>query len=69
MALITFKTFDNPIDAHILRCKLENEGILCYLFDEHIVSINPLFNLTVGGIKLKINDYHLYQAQTILKEI
>lgn len=65
MPLITFKTFDQSIDAHLLKSKLESEGIVCYLFDEHTVSVNPLYNITVGGIKLKINESDLEQAQSI----
>ena len=69
MELITLKTFDNSIDAHILKARLENEGIDCYLFDENIVSLNPLYNITVGGIKLKINETNLCKAQEIILEI
>ena len=69
MELITLKTFDNSIDAHILKARLENEGIDCYLFDENIVSLNPLYNITVGGIKLKINEINLSKAQEIILEI
>ena len=65
MALITVKTFDNSVDAHLLKSKFESEGIVCYLFDEHTVSVNPLYNVTVGGIKLKINDFDLEKAQQI----
>src|SRR5687767_8025040 len=69
MALITVKTFDNSIDAHLLKSKFESEGIVCYLFDENTVSVNPLYNITVGGIKLKINEADLEKAQQIYAEI
>ncbi|MNU79400.1 hypothetical protein D3C71_690140 [compost metagenome] len=69
MALITFKTFDNSIDAHILKIKLESEDITCFLFDENIVSVNPLYSNLVGGIKLKINEEDLEHAREILSEL
>lgn len=69
MALITFKTFDNSIDAHILKIKLESEDIMCFLFDENIVSINPLYSNLVGGIKLKINEEDLERAKEIISEL
>ena len=69
MSLITAKTFDNPIDAHLLRSKLENEGIQCFLFDENIVGINPLYNVTVGGIKLKILEEDVEKVKAILSEM
>ena len=68
MGLITFKTFDNSIDAHILKIKLESEGITCFLFDEHMVSVNPLYSQLIGGIKLKINEEDLIHAKNIVLE-
>jgi DNA-directed RNA polymerase subunit RPC12/RpoP len=69
MGLITFKTFDNAIDAHILKIKLESEGIVCFLFDENIVSVNPLYSKLVGGIKLKINEEDIPHAKNIVLEL
>lgn len=69
MSLILLKTFDNAIDAHILKARLEGEGVRCYIFDEHIVTLNPLYSLSVGGIKLKIDESDLELARLILADI
>lgn len=69
MGLVILKTFDNAIDTHILKARLEAEGIQCYIFDEHIVSMNPLYNITVGGIKLKVDEADEAQALAVLAEI
>ncbi len=69
MKLETIKTFDNPINAHILKTRLESEGIECYLFDENISTLNPLFNISVGGIKLNIKNTDRDKAQAIIQEI
>jgi hypothetical protein len=66
MQLITLKTFDNAIDAHMVCSKLESEGIQTFLFDENIISLNPLYNNMIGGIKLKIAEDDLDQATKIL---
>lgn len=42
MKLITIKTFDNYFEANLLKSKLESENIVCYLFDETLVTLNPL---------------------------
>jgi uncharacterized protein with PIN domain len=63
---VTLKTFDNPIDAHLLKSKLESEGIWCTLYDENTVSINPLYNITVGGIKLVIHESDSERALAVL---
>lgn len=67
--MITIRTFDNTIDAHLLKTKLESEGIECFLFDENTVSVNPLYNITVGGIKLKINERDLEKTRGIISLI
>ena len=69
MNQITIKTFDNSIDAHILMARLEDEGIECFLVDDNIVSIYPLLNFTVGGIKLKVLEVDLERAIERLKLI
>jgi hypothetical protein len=69
LELITIKTFDNSIEAHMVKSKLESENIMCILFDENIVALNPLYNVTVGGIKLKINKSDIDKATEIIEEI
>lgn len=67
--LATFRTYDSPVNAHIVKSKLESEGIPAFLQDEHINTLNPLFNVTVGGIKLKIRESDFDEAERILAEI
>lgn len=69
MNFFTIKTFDNFVDAHLLKAKLESEGITCFLFDENMVSLNPLYNVTIGGIKLNVQESDSKQALEILSEI
>jgi len=64
----TIKTFDNPIDAHLLKTKLESEGIFCYLADENIIGVNPLLSNAVGGIKLNVPDESVEDALRIILE-
>ncbi len=61
------KTFDNAMDLHISKIKLESEGIQCFVFDENIVSINPLYNLTVGGIKLNVTSEDYPKAMKLIE--
>lgn len=66
MSLITLKTFDNSFEAHLLKTKLESQDIRVFLFDENLVSINPLYNVTLGGIKLKVDESQWNKAEEIL---
>lgn len=73
--IVTLRTFDNPVLAHVIRARLEAMEIPCFLADEHMISLNPLFNPAIGGIKLKVfeKDYHrslalLDEDQNILSD-
>ena len=69
MELITLKVFDSPIEAHILRSKLESEDIESFVFDEHSVGINMLYAQAIGGVKLKIRETDSERALCVLEEI
>lgn len=69
MEIVTLKVFDNSIEAHLLKTRLESEGINCYLLDDNMVSLNPLYNISVGGIKLRINKNDFEEALAIVREI
>ena len=68
MELITLKTFDNYIEAHLLKTKLESESIYCFLQDESIVATNPLYSYAVGGIKLQVKKEDYVLALKIYQE-
>lgn len=66
--IITFQTFDNPIQAHIIRSRLESNNIPCFLADEHIIGLNPLYNPAIGGVKLKIFEKDYEKCIALLSE-
>ena len=47
-------SFDNYMLANMTLGLLEEHFINCHLKDEHIVTIDPLLNPAVGGIKLMV---------------
>jgi DNA-directed RNA polymerase subunit RPC12/RpoP len=69
MKLITLKAFDTAIEAYILKNKLEGEGVMCYIFDENIVTLNPMLNFAVGGIRLQVETVDYNKAMGILAEL
>ncbi|MFV0197066.1 DUF2007 domain-containing protein [uncultured Empedobacter sp.] len=69
MELITLKTFETPIEAHILRSKLESENIDAFVFDEHSVGINQFLSNAIGGVKVKIKEEDTARAMKVLDEI
>jgi hypothetical protein len=61
-------TYDNYMDAHIVQGRLEEEGIHCWLKDEHTLTLNPLWNGALGYIKLMVPDVQIDRARAILNE-
>ena len=52
--LITVKSFINPMDAHMLKTKIQNAGFECQLIDEKTIDADPLVAQAVGGIKVRV---------------
>jgi hypothetical protein len=67
MNLTTLRTFDNYVTAHIVKTKLENEGIKCVLADENTVTLQWHISNAIGGIKLKVTAADVMQANHILE--
>jgi Putative prokaryotic signal transducing protein len=61
-------SYDNFMVANMTLGMLEENGINCHLKDENIVTIDPLLNPAVGGIKLMVADVQYERALTILKD-
>ena len=68
MEFVILDVFDNYIDAHIKKGRLEEQGIICWLKDENTVTIDPLLAIAVGGIKLMVADHQLERARDILSD-
>ena len=64
--IITFESYYDPMLAHIVRSRLEANGIPCFIADENIIGANPLYNNAVGGIKLKVFEKDVERCREIL---
>ena len=52
----TIASFNRPMDAHLLRARLEGSGIAAYLRDENMITLDWLSANAVGGIKVDVAD-------------
>ena len=66
--IIVFETFYNPIEANIVKSRLLDSGIQCFLSDEHTITVNPLYNQALGGVKLHIFERDTAVVKSILEE-
>jgi hypothetical protein len=67
-SFVTVATFTNSFNAHLLKGRLEAEGIPAYIKDEHTVGVNPLYDVALGGIKLQVAEEQETEARRILAE-
>ncbi len=58
-----------PVECYIIKGRLETEGIPCFIFDEHTISVHPFRAVAIGGVKLKVPDDKIKQSQNIIKLI
>ena len=61
-------SYDNYLLANMTLGMLQGNGINCHLKDEYIVTIDPLLNPAVGGIKLLVEEMEYEKAQDIIKD-
>jgi hypothetical protein len=65
--IITFESYRDPMLAHIIRTKLEANGIPCFIEDDHMAGLNALYSQSTG-IKLNIFERDLEKCRLILAE-
>ncbi len=61
-------SYDNYMLANMTMGLLTENGIKCQMKDEHIVTIDPLLNPAVGGIKLLVEENDFDRAVALMKE-
>ncbi len=65
---VTVAIFTYAHEAAIPRARLESEGILCFLKDEHTLMLQPFFTFNGSGIKLQVNAEDVEDAIRVLKD-
>lgn len=69
MSYFNLFSFDNYIDAHLRMMQLQEEGINCWLKDEHTVTVDPILSNAIGGIKLMVHETQKERAADLLRTI
>ena len=64
--IITLRTFSNSSEARIVKAKLDAYGIPCMLSDENIVGINPIYDHSLGGVRLRVFEKDAERARLLL---
>lgn len=67
--LATVAVFVNPLEAHIVRGRLETEGIPAFVTHEHHIWANWFISNALGGVKIQVNNSHVLDAKEVLENI
>jgi hypothetical protein len=67
MSFTPIYTFTNYIDANLFLMHLQEDGINCWLKDEHTVTIDPIISNAIGGIKLMVHTTQEERASALLR--
>ena len=65
--IVTLRTFYNPMEAEIVRTRLEANGIPSLITDESLGVLYPVYNQG-GGIKLKVFAKDVEKSEEILSQ-
>lgn len=67
--LVTVARFGNSMEAQLARTKLQSQKIESYVFDENMISMMPVYDLALGGVRLKVGEIDLDEASKVLGEL
>ena len=66
MNFVHLRSFDNYVNANIQLGMLQEAGINCHLQDEYTITIDPLLNYAIGGMKLMVYESQVPRAMQLL---
>jgi hypothetical protein len=64
--LVTCAQFIEPVEAQIVRARLESEGIPAFVADELLVTANWPISTALGGVRVQVPSEYLDEAKAII---
>ena len=67
--IVVFRNFENPIEANIVKSKLDAYGIPCFLTEENMANLYPgASSLMNFNVRLHLFAYDIERARNIMEE-
>ncbi len=66
--LVTVMKYMTPAEAHVVKNRLEAEGIPVYLADEETVGVLWYCGSALGGVKVQVVEEHADRAAAVLEQ-
>jgi hypothetical protein len=67
--LVTVSSHIDPTDAHIMRCRLEAEGVPAFVAHEHHVRLTWHLATALGGAKVQVAEEDAETAKQIIEAV
>ena len=67
MALVTVRSFRDPVAAELAKSLLESRGISAFVFDQYVTGIYWLYSYAIGGVRVKVDESDLESAREVLR--
>ena len=65
--LVTVARMYNPLEAEMLRGRLESEGVPAMVADTQTAQVNPFYKLAIGGVRVMVPEAYLARAREIVR--
>lgn len=66
--IVVYKTFENPMEANIVKARLLDAGFECFLTGENAALVYPVFDTSISGIQLHVFEKDLEAIGQFLTE-
>ncbi|MBF9239078.1 DUF2007 domain-containing protein [Hymenobacter sp. BT683] len=68
-SVVFLESYYEPMAANLARTRLEAAGIPCFLSNENLVSLMPLYSPITGGVRLHVRQADAEAALEILQAV
>ena len=65
----TVRKVNNALEAHIIKGRLQSEGIKAFVTDENTILNNPFFKDDLGGARVQVDAKDYEKALEILDSL
>lgn len=66
--IVVYKTFENPMEANIVKARLLDAGFDCFLTGENAALVYPVFDVSISGIQLHVFEKDVHAIDKFLTE-
>lgn len=66
--IVIYKTFENPIEANIVKARLLDAGFECFLTGENTALVYPVFDTSISGVQLHVFEKDVHAIDQFLTE-